>query len=81
MVVVSFIYVFLNDWQGVEYLLLALPVIIGILEGTGKNSDEDEDEIKNSTYYEKRLYTGELREDLKKQEQEKESDSNHENEK
>lgn len=64
MIVVSFIYVFLNDWQGVEYILLALPVIIGVLESNG-SSDKKEDEVKDSSYYEKRLYTGELREDLK----------------
>ena len=79
MIIVSFIYVFLNDWQRVEYVLLALPVIIGVLEGTSSDTEEDESEIKDSSYYEKRFYTGELREDLKKQE--KESDPDHKDKK
>lgn len=74
MIIVSFIYVFLNDWQGVEYVLLALPVIIGVLEGTSSSPEEGEGEVKDSSYYEKRLYTGELREDIKKQEKESDPD-------
>lgn len=79
MIIVSFIYVFLNDWQGVEYILLALPIIIGALEGTSSSDEKDECEGKDSSYYEKRLYTGEFREDLKKQE--KESNPDHKDKK